>query len=236
MQFSFENLGLALNVEVLRRFVRVDGLNVVDLGCGSMTFSKILNDEGASVIAIDPDPNQAQRNRDAKTESNSGIAFVEAGADSIPSTNHSLDGVFFCHSLHHIPAELYAEVFGEVRRVLKHDGFVYVIEPIGGPLNDVMRLFHDEEAERAAAWKALSAFADEFESVVAVEYHSVSSFDSWDSFAENFSNRSFNSNYSNEDVRRKEVRDAFETMATKVPDGYTFPVNKRVVILSKPKF
>lgn len=232
MTFNFEQLGIDRNVEVLRRQLELRGKQVVDVGCGSLTFSKILAGEGADVLAIDPDPRQAEVNR-GLTESQPGIAFVEAGADSIPATDNSKDGVFFSYSLHHIDASIYVNVFDEVDRVLRDDGFVYVIEPIGGPLNDVMKLFHDEEVERAAAWLSLESYSERFEHVSAFEYHSIVEFESWESFVDSYGNRSFNPNYTREDVCRDEVRKAFEFNGTRTERGYEFPSSKRSVCLKR---
>ncbi len=233
MAFTFEQLGLDKNVEVLRRQLDLAGKRVVDIGCGSMTFSKILDAEGASVLAIDPDQRQAEINRTATPEQGSSIVFMEAGADSIPATDHSQDGVFFSYSLHHIDAGIYDEVFKEVERVLNKKGFVYVIEPIAGPLNDVMKLFHDEETERAAAWKALDKFSGRFDQISAFEYHSIVEFESWDAFANNYGNRSFNSGYTFQDVCRDAVRETFEANAFKTKSGYQFPSNKRAVCMTR---
>ena len=74
MSFSFEKLGIDTNVEVLRRQLQLDGKQVVDIGCGSMTFSKIVAGQGAEVLAIDPDPRQAEVNR-GLADRPSGIGF-----------------------------------------------------------------------------------------------------------------------------------------------------------------
>ena len=89
MAFQFKQLGLDKNVEVLRRQVNLAGKQVVDIGCGSMTFSKILAGEGANVLAIDPDSRQAELNRNL-AEFPAGITFEEAGADAIPADDLSL--------------------------------------------------------------------------------------------------------------------------------------------------
>ena len=232
MAFQFKQLGLDKNVEVLRRQVNLVGKQVVDIGCGSMTFSKILAGEGANVLAIDPDPRQAELNRNL-AEFPAGITFEEAGADAIPADDSSLDGAFFSYSLHHIDASYYDAMFAEVDRVLRDDGFVYVIEPIGGPLNEVTKLFNDEESIRAAAWAALEAYSQPYANISAFSYHSIVAYESWDAFVDSYGYRSFNPHYNRDDVSRDEVRNAFEANATKTETGFQFQSNKSAVYLKR---
>ena len=122
------DLGFSSNMEVLQRFVDLKGKFVVDAGCGSMIFTRHLSELGARVLAIDPDPVQAELNRDGPPIPD--VEFQQAGAENLPVGDNSVDGVFFSYSLHHVPSELYPQVFAEVLRVLKPDGFLYVIEPL----------------------------------------------------------------------------------------------------------
>ncbi len=110
------DLGCTTNAEVIQRFVSLKGKHVVDAGCGSMAFTRIPAGAGANVLAIDPDPVQAELNR---AETLPGIAFAETGAEQIPAEDNSVD----C------------------------------------PLNQVMKRFHDEDIERAAAWISLETIA-----------------------------------------------------------------------------
>lgn len=184
---------------------------MIDAGCGGMAFTRPLADQGARVLAIDPDPVQAELNRAAEPIAN--VEFVETGADHLPVQSKTVDGVFFAYSLHHIPADIYQSVFDEVVRVLKPGGFLYVIEPIDCPLNEVMKLFHNEEQERAAAWRALEELAmPAFISAEVVTYHNFAQYDSWDDFAKHFGSRSFNTLYTEADIRQPEVKEAFERL------------------------
>ena len=56
-------LGFSSNVEVLQQLVDLKDKCVIDAGCGSMIFTRILTELGARVLAIDPDPVQAELNR-----------------------------------------------------------------------------------------------------------------------------------------------------------------------------
>jgi len=226
-----KDIGEKTNQGVLEELVSLDGKYVLDAGCGGLAFTRILVELGAIVLAIDPDSVQAELNRAAPV---AGIEFVETGAESIPAEDHSLDGVFFAYSLHHVPADLYEAVFAEVFRALKPNGFLYVIEPIDCPLNQVMMLFHNEEKERAAAQKVLHEIAaPRFESSVEFRYHGFTNYDSFEHFAEHFSNRSFNSIYTAEDVRSEQVREAFERFGA--ADDYRFKAPKQMMFLNRFK-
>ena len=226
-----KNLGCQTNIDVINRFVSLPGRFVIDAGCGSMTFTRSLIDHGARVLAIDPDPVQAELNRAAPSIAN--LEFIETGAEQLPVASRTVGGVFFAYSLHHIPANLLTQVFEEVMRVLAPDGFLYVIEPIDCPLNEVMKLFHDEDRERAEAWQALEQLAmPAFQSAQVVTYHNFSQYESWEDFASQFAGRSFNTIYSEADVRRPEVQEAFERLGG--PD-HRFSSPKQVMILKSLK-
>lgn len=192
-----------------------------------MVLTRQLSEHGARVLAIDPDPVQAELNRTATPIAN--VEFVETGAGSLPVKQGTVDGVFFSYSLHHIPAAIYGKVFAEVLRVLRPGGFLYVIEPTACPLNDVMKLFYNEDHERQAAQQALRELAmPEFNSVDVFTYHSFSQYDSFEHFAEHFASRSFNNIYTPADVRRPEVQEAFERLAG---PGNRFKSPKQVMCL-----
>lgn len=219
-----EDLGERSNLDVLNELLDLPGKSVLDAGCGDMGFSKCIAEAGANVLAIDPDTRQAALN--VKQPRTPNLRFVEAGAEKLPVEDSSLDGIFFIYSLHHVPAEMYAQVFSEVFRALKPSGFLHVIEPTGCPLNDIMMLFHDEEAERQAAQTALAQYAvPRFEEVKSVKYHAARQFENFEHFAREFSGRTFNPGYTEADVRARPVQDLFER--TGAPE-YRFEAPKLV--------
>ena len=119
--------------------------------------------------------------------------------------------------------------FREIRRVLKPDGICCVIEPDGGPLNIVMRHFHDEDAVRAAAQKSLHEIAvPMFQDYEEFTYHSVLEFESFEEYAQRYASKTFNLDYTAEDIRRDQTRKDFERLGA--PD-YRFPSPKRTMLL-----
>lgn len=220
-------LGLTTSIDVLYDRVDLGGRALVDIGCGSMVFSRQLVDRGASVLAIDPDAAQARKNRSAALPV--GLRFEESGADVIPVEDASLDGAVFSFSLHHVPAALYPAVFAEVRRVLNPDGFLCVIEPTDSPHNQIIRHFHDEEVVRAAAQQGIDEIAvPMFREHDACSYFSYVEYDSFDEFARRYGGKTFNDDYTIDDVRTPQVREAFERFGA--PD-YRFESPKLMRLL-----
>jgi SAM-dependent methyltransferase len=147
-------------MDLLRRRVPLAGARVADIGCGAAALSRRLLSEGLarSVAALEVD--RAQHARNLAAPPVAGLSFHLAGADALPFPDASFDVALMLKSLHHVPAGRMDAALGEIARVLAPGGWLYVSEPVfAGPFNEVMRLFHDEEAVRAAAIAALGRAA-----------------------------------------------------------------------------
>ena len=128
---------------------------VIELGCGAAQLSRKLLDRfgSAEVTALEVDERQHAKNL---ASPQTRLTFVAAGAQAIPFGDGLFDVALMLKSLHHVPLDLLDAALAEVHRVLRPDGLLYVSEPVfAGALNEVMRLFHDEEVVRAAALAAL---------------------------------------------------------------------------------
>ena len=83
---------------------------------------------------------------------------MHAPAQQLPFAEASFDGALMLKSLHHVPRELMAQAFSELARVLRPGGWLYVSEPLyEGALNELVRVYNDEQAVRAAAQAAVDA-------------------------------------------------------------------------------
>lgn len=130
---------------------------IIELGCGAAHLSRKLLQRfpGCDVTGLEVDERQMAKNRLQPQER---LHFVQAGAQAIPFGDGALDLALMLKSLHHVPLELLDQALAEVHRVLRPQGLLYVSEPVfAGALNEVMRLFHDEEVVRAAALRAVQA-------------------------------------------------------------------------------
>ena len=147
---------VADELELIRRLVPLAGARVIDIGCGDAALSRRLLAPGmaASVAALEVD--RAQHAKNLAAPPVAGLAFHLAPADALPFADASFEVALMLKSLHHVPVARLDAALVEVARVLAPGGLLYVSEPVfAGPFNEVMRVFHDEEAVRAAALEAL---------------------------------------------------------------------------------
>lgn len=133
----------------------------LELGCGTGRQTRLLAAGGrfASILALEVD--RIQHDRNLLVDGLPGVRFALGGAEQIPAPDASVDAVFLFKSLHHVPLELLGQAFTEMHRVLAPGGLVYISEPVfGGDYNEILRLFHNEEKVRAAAFEATRAAVD----------------------------------------------------------------------------
>lgn len=130
---------------------------IIELGCGAAHLSRKLLQRfsACDVTGLEVDERQMAKNRLQPQER---LHFVQAGAQAIPFGDGAFNLALMLKSLHHVPLDLLNQALAEVHRVLRPQGLLYVSEPVfAGALNEVMRLFHDEEIVRAAALRAVQA-------------------------------------------------------------------------------
>lgn len=142
---------------VLAELVPLERLDIIELGCGNARMARTLLQRypGCRVSGLEVDERQHAKNLASPQE---GLRFIAAGAESIPLADASFDLALMLKSLHHVPTPLMAQALGEIARVLRPGGHLYVSEPIyDGALNEVIKLFNDEGTVRAAAQAAVDA-------------------------------------------------------------------------------
>lgn len=128
---------------------------IIELGCGAARIARELLERfpAAQVTALDVDERQLADNL---RQPHPRLQFVHAGAEACPAPDASFDLAMMLKSLHHVPLDRLDQALGEVHRVLRPGGLLYVSEPVfAGAYNEVIRIFHNEEKVRAAAIAAL---------------------------------------------------------------------------------
>src|SRR6476646_7747394 len=130
---------------------------VAELGCGRAELTRAIAEEfpTTQIIAMEVDAIQHARNLAISDLPN--VRFVAGGAEALPLDDDSVDLVLMFKSLHHVPGDLLDTALDEVRRILVPGGLAYISEPVfAGEYNEIMRIFHDEERVRAAAFAAIT--------------------------------------------------------------------------------
>ena len=135
-------------LELLSALVPLDGLDIVELGCGAAKLARSLLQRfpGSLVTGLDVDVQQHAKNLAAPQP---GLHFVAGGAQAIPFADGSFDLVLMLKSLHHVPMPLLGQALGEALRVLRPGGLLYVSEPVYAGLDAALRTSHwTQVAER----------------------------------------------------------------------------------------
>ena len=141
--------------EIFNDVLSLDNKHIMELGCGRADLTRVIasNGSGRKITAYEIDHIQYGKNLEIRDLPN--VNFKHGAAESIAEDDNSVDVVFMFKSLHHVPTDAMGTAFSEIHRVLNEDGMLYISEPIfAGEFNEIIRLFHNEEAVRQAAFEA----------------------------------------------------------------------------------
>ena len=220
--------------EIYNELLSLDARHILELGCGSAEITRNIATSGADrkVTALEVDEIAHEKNLQITDLAN--VTFGLAGAQEIPLQDESVDVVFMFKSLHHVPLELMEPSMREIKRVLKTGGLVYISEPVfAGDFNEILRLFHDEQKVRQAAFYTIKKAVDDGLFVL-VEETFFNSPMKFESFAE-FENNTIKATHSSHKLDEKLyalVKQRFEQHIG--DDGAHFLMPIRVDLLQRP--
>ena len=211
------------------------GAQVLELGCGRAEKTRTLAEKGgvAHILALEVD--RIQHARNLQITDLPQVRFAHGGAEAIPAKDASFDIVIMFKSLHHVPVDQMDQALREIARVLKPGGLAWISEPVfAGELNEIMRLFHDEQIVREAAFAAVQkAVADK--TLIGLRQHfflTRSYFDNFEQFDARMI-RVTHSNHSLDPALYEQVQQKFAQHLS--PEGATFLNPQRVDVLQKAR-
>ncbi|MDO8186394.1 class I SAM-dependent methyltransferase [Conexibacter sp. JD483] len=112
-------------------------LDLVEVGCGTGSFTTMLGGAGVRAIGIDGDPATLARARGKRGAE--AVDWREGLADALPLPDASADRVVMSLLLHHLSPATQRTALAEARRVLRPGGRIHVAD--WGPARDpLMRL------------------------------------------------------------------------------------------------
>lgn len=224
---------IAEELTLLQRLVPLNQQRIIELGCGAAGLSRRLLQAHpqCSVHGLEVDAIQHAKN--LAEPPTPGLHFVAAGAQAIPAADASFDLALMLKSLHHVPADLMNQSLAEVHRVLRPGGHLYVSEPVfEGPLNEIVRLFNDEQQVRQQAYQAVqrALSGGGWQQVTEVHFNMPTRYADFDDFERRMVNVTF-AERRFDNALRERVRERFETLRPR--DGAPFLRPMRVNLLQK---
>ena len=219
--------------EIYNQLLALDGKHILELGCGSAEITRNIATSGTDrkITALEVDEIAHEKNLQITDLPN--VSFALSGAQEIPLGDETVDVVFMFKSLHHVPLELMDQSLGEIRRVLKKAGLAYISEPVfAGDFNEILRLFHDEQKVREAAFNTVKKVVDDglFSLVEETFFNSPMKFESFAEF-ENNTIKATHSNHTLDEKLYNLVKQRFEQHIG--DDGAHFLMPIRVDLLRK---
>jgi ubiquinone/menaquinone biosynthesis C-methylase UbiE len=183
---------ISTNTEIAGELLNLDGKKVVDVGCGEGRFTRFLAQSAAQTSGLDINQVSLDRARAKAREESIDVDWRQGRAEEMPFADESLDLVVFSNSLHHVAMEHMVAALQQAARVLKPGGDLYIMEPVAaGNYFEATRLVNDESIVRNKATAAIhEVSAKDFEPVTEVSYHARRSYDSYEEYATEQSERS----------------------------------------------
>jgi len=147
--------------DIYEELLSLDSKDILELGCGKAEITRAIAGGGPDRRMTALEVDEIQHRNLLAIDDLPNVRFVLAGAEAIPAPDAAFDVVFMFKSLHHVPGELMDQALTEIRRVLKPGGLAYISEPVfAGKFNEILRLFHNEEQVRRAAFEAVKRAVD----------------------------------------------------------------------------
>lgn len=126
----FENMNRGLRLAGIRLFRPAKGMSVLDVGCGTGTHLALYQRYECKLFGIDASPSMLAVARARLGDS----ARLELGdASCMPFENQTFDLILSMLALHEMPPPTQAAVLSEIKRVLKDDGHIVLIDFSPGP-------------------------------------------------------------------------------------------------------
>lgn len=218
-------------IDVIQSLVKLDSVHILELGCGAAEKTQQLIELSPSLTITASEVDQIQHTKNLANPIER-VTFKSYGAEAIDEPNAHFDGVMMFKSLHHVPLDQLDSAFNEIARVLKPGGWVYISEPVfAGAFNEVIRVFHDEEQVRKAAFTAIerAVASKRFDLAEERFFLTRMKMNGFQQFEDRLLNVT-HTDHSLTDAQYQEVERRFES--NRSAEGFVFDIPNRVDLLT----
>lgn len=223
------------DLQLIAERLPVDGGRLLELGCGRAEATRRIARELPVRELIATEVDRVQHEKNLRVADLPTVTFRLGGVEAIDEPDGSIDAVIMLKSLHHVPPRQLPQGLREIHRVLRPGGIAYFSEPLyAGDFNEILRLFHDEQAVREKAFVALRTAVDDGLFLLEDEifFDSISRFQGFGEFEERVLGAT-HTEFAIGDTLHARVRDRF--MQHVGPDGIAeFRNPHRADLLRKP--
>ena len=112
---------------VVDQRVDIKGKTILDFGCGSGRWAEFFCSRGAIYTGVDISDEMIELSKSRYP----GMTFITLNDDEIPLETDSSDFVFSIAVIHHNRPPQQEEIFGEISRILKPGGYLFLFEGLG---------------------------------------------------------------------------------------------------------
>lgn len=141
-----------VELRVIDKYVNICGKDIIDIGCGTGRFLFRVLPFVKSVIGIDCDDESLQvLDRillEQYSQFISKIEIVHSGIEAAQIPASSIDSAFFTWSLYALDKAQMGQALKKVYDMLRPNGTLIVLQPIGGEFETVMRWFFEEHEDK----------------------------------------------------------------------------------------
>lgn len=218
---------------VIQRMLPLAHGQVLELGCGAAEKTRQIAERTKVAHIIAAEVDAIQHNKNLSISDLANVTFKSYAAENIEEEDDGFDVVMMFKSLHHVPGNQLDTALQEIHRVLKPGGRAYISEPVfAGTFNEIMRLFHDEEAVRRQAFDALCRAVESGLFAIEEEFFftNVIEMQSWQQYEDGLLNVSHSDHQLSAELRA-EVENRF--LACRSDEGFVFDIPNRVDLLRK---
>jgi ubiquinone/menaquinone biosynthesis C-methylase UbiE len=130
----FDNMNKGLRLAGVRMYRPSKGMSILDVGCGTGSHLELYQCYDCSLYGIDLSPSMLEIAHNRLRES----ARLDLGdATNMPYEDHTFDLIISMLSLHEMMPSTRSGVIGEMKRTLKEDGRILLIDFHPGPYQPI---------------------------------------------------------------------------------------------------